>query len=38
MELTEKVDDNNLVFSTISTGIKTDFSKKDDPFTFLNKI
>ena len=38
MELTEKVDDNNLVFSTISTGINTDFSKKDDPFTFLNKI
>ena len=37
-ELTEKIDDNNLVFTTISTGIKADFSKKVDPLTFLNKI
>ena len=27
-ELTEKIDDNNLEFITISTGRKTDFSKK----------
>ena len=37
-ELTEKIDDNNLVFTIISTGRKTDFSKKDNPLTFLNKI
>ena len=36
-ELTEKIDDNNLEFTTLSTGIKTDFSKKDDPLTFLLK-
>ena len=36
-ELSEKNDDNNLVFTTTSTGKKTDFSKKDDPLTFLNK-
>ena len=37
-ELTEKIDDNNLEFVTLSTGRKTDFSKKDDHLTFLNKI
>ena len=37
-ELTEKIDDNNLVFTIISTGRKTDSSKKDDPLTFCNKI
>ena len=37
-ELAEENDDNNLVFNTISTAIKTDFSKKVDPLTFLNKI
>ena len=37
-ELSEKIDDNNLVFSIISTGRTTDFSKKDDPLTFLIKI
>ena len=37
-ELSEKIDDNNLVFTTISTGRKTDFSKNDDLLTFLNKI
>ena len=36
--LTIKNDDNNLEFITISTGIKTDFSKKDVPLTFRNKI
>ena len=37
-ELSEKIDDNNLVFTTVSTGRKTDFSKKYDPLAFLNKI
>ena len=37
-ELTEKNADNNLVFITISIVRKTDFSKYDDPLTFLNKI
>ena len=37
-QLSEKIDDNNLGFTTISTGRKTDFSKKGDPLTFLNKI
>ena len=37
-KLTEKIDDTNLVFTTISTGIMTDFSKNVDPLTFLNKI
>ena len=37
-ELSEKIDDNNLVFTTISTGKKSDFIKKDDPLTFPNKI
>ena len=37
-ELNKKNHYNNLDFITISTGIKTDFSKKDDPLTFLNKI
>ena len=36
-ELSEKNDDNNLVFTTTSTGRKTDFSKKHDPLTFLSK-
>ena len=30
--------DNNLVFTTLSTGRKTDFSQKDDALTFLDKI
>ena len=37
-ELTEKIDYNNLVFPIISTRRKTDFNKRDDPLTFLNKI
>ena len=37
-ELTEKNDDNNLDFVTLSAGRKPDFSKNDDPLTFLNKI
>ena len=37
-ELTEKIGYKNLVFTIISTGRKTDFSKKYHPLTFLNKI
>ena len=37
-ELTEKMYDNNLVFATISTDKITNFSKKNDLLTFLNKI
>ena len=37
-ELSEKIDDSNLVFSIVSTGRKTDFSKNDDPLTFLSKV
>ena len=37
-ELSKKIDDNILVFTIISTGRKNDFSKKDNPLTFLNKI
>ena len=37
-ELTGKNDDNNLDFVTLSTERKPDFSKNDDPLTFLNKI
>ena len=36
--MTEKIVGNNLIYATISTGINTDFSKKVDPLTFLNKI
>ena len=37
-ELSEKIDNNNLIFTIISTGKTINFSKKDDPLTFLNKI
>ena len=37
-ELTEKIDDNNLEFITISTGRKNNSNKKDDAVTFLNKV
>ena len=37
-ELAEKIDNNNLIFTIISTGKTINFSKKDDPLTFLNKI
>ena len=30
--------DNNLVFATINTDKITNFSKKNNPLTFLNKI
>ena len=34
-ELTKKIDDNNLIFTTLSTGKTVDFSGKNDPLTFL---
>ena len=37
-EITEKIDDNNLEFVALCTKRKTDFSKKGDHLTFLNKI
>ena len=37
-KLTKKVDDNNLIFTIISTRKTIDFSKKDDSLTSLNKI
>ena len=37
-ELTEKINDDNLIFTIISTGKTIDFTKKDDPLIFLNKI
>ena len=37
-ELTKKIDDNSLIFTTLSTGETVDFSGKNDPLTFLKKI
>ena len=37
-ELTKKIDDNNWIFTTLSTGETVDFSGKNDPLTFLQKI
>ena len=34
-ELTKKVDGNDLIFTTLSTVETVDFSKKNDPLTFL---
>ena len=34
-ELTKKIDDNSLIFTTLSTGETVDFSGKNDPLTFL---
>ena len=36
-ELTRKIDGNNFIFTTLSTGETVDFSKKNDPLTFLKK-
>ena len=33
-ELTRKIDGNNFIFTTLSTGETVDFSKKNDPLTF----
>ena len=37
-DLGKKIDDKNFVFTTISTGRKTDLSRKYDPLALLNKI
>ena len=37
-ELTSKIDDNNLVFTTLSTGETIYFTGKNDPLTFLKKL
>ena len=34
-ELTKKIDDNSLIFTTLSIGETVDFSGKNDPLTFL---
>ena len=34
-ELTKNIDGNDLIFTTLSTGETVDFSKKNDPLTFL---
>ena len=37
-ERTKKIDDNNLIFTTLSTGETVDFCRKNGPLTFLKKI
>ena len=37
-ELTKKNDSNDLIFTTLSTGETIDFTKKNDPLTFLKRI
>ena len=37
-ELPEKIDDNNLVFTILSTGETIDFTRKNNPLTLLKKI
>ena len=37
-ELTSKIDDNNLKFTTLSTGEIFDFTGKNDPLTLLKKL
>ena len=34
-ELTKKIDDNNLIFTALTTGEKIDLTGKNDPLTFL---
>ena len=36
-ELTRKIDDNNLIFTTLSVGETVNFSGKNDPLTLLKK-
>ena len=36
-ELTKKIDGNNLISTTLSTGDTIDFSRKNDPLTLLKK-
>ena len=37
-ELTKNIDDNNLIFTTLSTGEEVDFTGKNDPLTSIKKI
>ena len=37
-ELTKNIDDNNLIFTTLSTGEEVDFTWKNDPLTSIKKI
>ena len=37
-ELTKKIDDNNFIFTILTTGEKPDFNGKSDPLTLLKKI
>ena len=37
-ELTKKIDGNNLISTTLSTGDTIDFSRKNDPLTLLKKV
>ena len=37
-ELTNKIDGNNLIFTTLSTGETIDFTGKNDPLTLLKKF
>ena len=34
-ELSKKIDGNNLIFTTLTTGETIDFTRKNDPLTFL---
>ena len=38
IELTKKIDGNNFIFTTLSTGETVDFTGKNDPLIFLKKI
>ena len=37
-EITSKIDDNNLIFTTLTTGETFNFTGKNDPLTLLKKI
>ena len=37
-ELSEKIDDNNLVYTIVNTGETINFTGKNDPLTLLNKM
>ena len=36
-ELTRKIDDNNLIFTTLTVGETVNFSRNNDPLTLLKK-
>ena len=37
-EITSKIDDNNLIFTTLTTGETFNFTGKNDPLTLLKNI